>query len=326
MTGATVMLTGAGGAAIPGLIGHLRSLGYRTIAGDMRAEAAGFAFADAGYLLPAGDAPDFAETLREICAAENIRALIPLVDEELSAAAGLESESLAVIAPRRAFIDTCLDKYALMAALRAAGIAAPETRLLDESPADLGFPLVVKPRRGRGSRGLQICRDRGALDIAIDGAGDRPRDWIAQPYIEGPEFTVSAVAWRDGTLRAVVPKEVIDKRGITWRAVTRRLPAIDQLCEAVQSALRADGPFNVQLRVDAAGVPLPFEINPRYSTTTRLTLAAGIDEIGLLIAAALGQDGAAPAAWKEGVVMVRHLTESFFDEAAIAAATPRRIR
>ena len=100
---------------------------------------------------------------------------------------------------------------------------------------------------------------------------------------------MSVVVWRDGIVRAVVPKEIIDKRGITRLAVTRKNDAIDRLCRNIQERLRADGPFNVQLRLDANGTPLPFEINPRFSTTVTLTQAAGVDELGSLVDMALGR-------------------------------------
>ena len=60
-----------------------------------------------------------------------------------------------------------------------------------------------------------------------------------------------------------VPKEIIVKRGITRLAVTRRHASIDALCRRLQAALRADGPFNVQLRLHpVTGEALRFG-NPR---------------------------------------------------------------
>lgn len=321
------MLTGAGGAAVPGLIQHLKALGHRVVAGDMRTEAAGFVHADASYVLPGGLEPNFADAVGAICHREAVDALVPLVDEELVAAVGLESPGLAVIAPRAPFVELCLDKARLMEALDERGLRVPRTRLLSDGPGDLGFPLVIKPRRGRGSRGVRFCSDRDALDRAIAAADGDSANWLVQEHIEGPEFTVSAVAWRDGELHAVVPKRIIDKRGITWQAMTLKVPAIDTLCRRIQNGLTADGPFNVQLRIDdATGEPVPFEINPRFSTTVSLTIAAGVDEVGGLLAMALGGDApTVTASWRERLVMVRHITDLFLDEGAVAAKAPRSL-
>ena len=46
----------------------------------------------------------------------------------------------------------------------------------------------------------------------------------------------------------------------------------------------------------------------------------------LMAVLALGRDAGIATPWKEGVVMIRHLTESFFDEDALAAAAPRSAR
>jgi carbamoyl-phosphate synthase large subunit len=144
-----------------------------------------------------------------------------------------------------------------------------------------------------------------------------PEQLIVQKYIDGTEFTVSVTVWRDGNVQAVVPKEIICKKGITRLAVTRHNSRIDGLCRDIQERLRADGPFNVQLRLDKnSGMPLPFEINPRYSTTVSLTIAAGVDELGGLIKQATGQAGSQiNNNWREGVVLLRRTLDEFVDEA-----------
>jgi carbamoyl-phosphate synthase large subunit len=112
-----------------------------------------------------------------------------------------------------------------------------------------------------------------------------------------------------GQVRAVVPKRVICKRGITRIAVTEYSNAIDRVCREVQEKLHANGPFNVQCIIKG-GVPYIFEINPRFSTTTVLTIEAGVDEVGGLIAEAMGE----PYEWgdfQNGVTLVRR-TEHVF--------------
>jgi carbamoyl-phosphate synthase large subunit len=127
---------------------------------------------------------------------------------------------------------------------------------------------------------------------------------------------VSVVVWRDGEVQAVVPKEIIVKKGITHLAVSRRNAKIDTLCRTIQHRLRADGPFNVQLRLDEkTGEALPFEINPRFSTTISLTIASGIDELeGLIIQALGGREKYTFGEWKEGVVLLRQTMDEFLEE------------
>jgi carbamoyl-phosphate synthase large subunit len=175
---------------------------------------------------------------------------------------------------------------------------------------------VLKPRRGRGSRGVAVANDAKAFAAAVAANPYPSQALIQQEHVEGPEFTVSVTVSGDGTILGVVPKEIIVKKGITWVAVSRRNLAIEQLCREIQTKLRADGPFNVQLRLNRTGTPMAFEINPRFSTTVTLTAAAGIDEMRSLIAVAIGQEQAvADQSWREGVVLVRSLHDNFIEEA-----------
>ena len=136
---------------------------------------------------------------------------------------------------------------------------------------------------GRGSRGASRIPDVDALSQYISTSSYAPDNVIVQPFIDGTEYTVSVIITRDGLLHSVVPKRIIKKEGVTKLAVTEHVPAINSLCESIQSRFAADGPFNIQLIVDKFGNPYPFEINPRLSTSTTLTSASGVDElIGLI--------------------------------------------
>ncbi|WP_017597894.1 ATP-grasp domain-containing protein, partial [Nocardiopsis lucentensis] len=264
------MVTTAGSAPTPGTILHLREAGFRVVATDIDPAAPGLYLADRGYLVPPGDSDAFLPRMRELCARERAVAVVPLVDEELVPIAALADDGVAVLLPRAEFVATCLDKALLMRRLDAAGIGVPRTWSATDWPSDAADApggSVVKPRSGRGSRGVAVIGSREDLPRVVSEGGYAAEDLIVQERVTGPEFTVSVVVWRDGRVQAVVPKEVVLKQGVTRYAVTRRAPAVAESCRAVQSALRADGPFNVQLCLDAEGRPRIFEINPRFSST-----------------------------------------------------------
>ena len=312
----SVLLTGAGGAAVPDLITMLESKRYRVLTADMDKNAVGLYVADKGLLLPAGESDEFLPALKEICYKENVDAIIPLVDEELEKACELEKDGITVLLPKKNFISKCLDKYILMKELKKNGIAVPNTQLATDDLKNIQYPIIVKPRTGRGSRGVVYISSKEKLDAYITDYKGNLEDLLLQEYIDGTEYTVSVVVWRDSEVQAVIPKEIIYKKGITRMAITRRNKKIDQLCRVVQQCLRADGPFNVQLRLNDKGDPYIFEINPRFSTSISLTIAAGIDEINLLLEQALfGYKPKSRDDWKEGIVLLRHTTDKFIEEA-----------
>jgi len=312
----TILLTGAGGVAIPFLITSLRNKGYRVLTADMDGQAAGLFIADKSFVIPAGASLEFLPALRSICLRENVDVFIPLVDEELVAAIELERDGINVILPNIEFVKTCLDKYALMQSLYRAGISVPKTYLLHDAfdYTSCVFPMIIKPRVGRGSRGVCKVNSQEEIEKYLKNTHYTSESLLLQEYILGPEYTVSVVVWRDGNVQAVIPKEIISKRGITRLAVTRYNKLIEDLCILVQEKLHADGPFNVQLCLDDNGQPYIFEINPRFSTSVTLTMAAGIDEVGLLVDQAIS--GTIPThklAWKEGVVLMRSSQDTFVD-------------
>ncbi|WP_159942713.1 MULTISPECIES: ATP-grasp domain-containing protein [unclassified Nocardiopsis] len=317
------MVTTAGSAPTPGTILNLREQGFRVVATDVDPTAPGLYLADRGHLVPPGDSEAFLPRMRALCAEEGAAAVIPLVDEELVRVGELAKDGVAVLLPRLDFVSTCLDKYVLMRELEDAGIGVPRTWLASEWPSDAADSasggLIVKPRSGRGSRGVVVIDSVRDMARVVSEGGYAADELIVQERVPGPEYTVSVVVWRDGEVQAVVPKEVILKQGVTKYAVTRRHPEVDRVCRAVQTALRADGPFNVQLCLDDRGRPRVFEINPRFSSTASLTAAAGVDEITGLLRQAVAEGPRLTDDWREGVAMVRRWTDDFLDEEEFAA-------
>ena len=79
---------------------------------------------------------------------------------------------------------------------------------------------MLKPRSGRGSRGVAVVHDADGFASAVAANPYPLQALIQQEYVDGPEFTVSVTVSGDGTVLGVVPKEIIVKKGITWVAVS----------------------------------------------------------------------------------------------------------
>jgi carbamoyl-phosphate synthase large subunit len=288
-----VLITGGGGAGTVEILRSLRDVGnYYLITGDASPYSAGFSFADRAYVLPFGDSPEFPAAIRNIVELERPDFVIPLVDEEIPVVHRLASQekwqNIRVVAPSPQFCVDCLDKWRMFERLSDAGLPVAPTWLANAA-ASAEYPAVVKPRTGRGSRGVAYLEGPDDLARYLRQAAEAGDQYIVQKRIFGREFTTSVVTALGGPTLAVVPKEVVVKKGITQVGVTRDVPEITALGRAIQEALHADGPFNVQLVLDEARVPYVFEINPRYSTTVALTLNAGINEVAVVLDHALGR-------------------------------------
>jgi carbamoyl-phosphate synthase large subunit len=298
------------------VIAALKREGYRVIALNASPYAAPFALADACHVVPMGSDPGYDAALESILERERPDFVVPLSDEEIPRFHRVVGRRFAahtrVVGPRPEFCAAMLDKWTAMSALGAEGLPVPRTWLASDAEGCV-YPAIIKPREGRGSRGLAYLDGPRELEEYLAAAPEAPDRYVVQERVVGPEYTVSAVVALGGPTLAVVPKEVRVKRGITQVGVTREVPAIDALCRGIQDRLRADGPFNVQLILDAQGVPRVIEVNPRFSTTIVLTMAAGIDELPVVLRHAMGMDPG-PQRFRPGLMMMRHWTATYLPE------------
>ncbi|WP_262176632.1 ATP-grasp domain-containing protein [Haloarcula laminariae] len=312
---ATVLVTGVGGASGIGAVRALRETTAHDIVGvDMDADAAGLYLADAGRAIPPADADDWGPALRAVVDDYGVDVVVPTVDEELPELDALPDDVPAV-APRPGVIETALDKYATYRALDAAGHDLPRTWLASEAAAvpEDAYPLIRKPRRGRGSRGIEQVGTPADLERSLRETERPAGQVLLQEFVEGTEFTTSVVSTADDRLLSVVPKEAIEKRGSTVKGVTRDQAAVREACRDIAATLSPSGPMNVQQIVADDGTPYTIEINPRFSSTACLTVEAGVNELDLLIRDALGEPVAAPDGYDAGVYFLRYDTHVFVE-------------
>jgi carbamoyl-phosphate synthase large subunit len=310
-----VLLTGGGGAGTIAVIHALKELGYEVVTADATVHSAGLRFAHRGFVIPFGADPAFEGAMREMLRSERPAFVVPLVDEEIPVVHRLvarEFPDVRVVAPRLPFCEVTLDKWAMHEQLSAAKISVARSWLASDA-ADCIYPAVVKPRVGRGSRGLAYLEKPAELAAYLAQASHGADQYVVQERAFGAEYTTSVVVGLDNALLAVVPKEVNSKKGITQVGTTRRSPAIESLCRSIQETLRPHGPFNVQLVLRADGIPVIFEINPRYSTTVALTLAAGVNEVDEVIRHAQGKEPIS-LQFEPDLVMLRYPTQLYVKE------------
>jgi carbamoyl-phosphate synthase large subunit len=233
---------------------------------------------------PLGNDHRFAAATAELCATLGIDLLVPAVDEELPHSESIAklAQSLAIMTPAPDYIKTMLDKLAMADLLRALGLPVPRT-VTFERIAEIGFPCFAKPRQGRGSRGVQTLRNAEAAAAYRTLSGLADDQIVVQDLLEGQEYTVMMAADRDARLHAVVPVKVHVKRGITLRAQTDANQTVINACANIHRAAPTPGCYNIQLCLTGDNRVMPFEINPRISTTFCLGVAAGIDPIAIFL-------------------------------------------
>lgn len=289
-------------------------LDARIIATDLRPElSAACALADVAYPVPRVTDPDYPAALLDICKREDVRLVIPTIDTELmplaQARSLFEEQGIHVNVASTDFVGIARDKLTTAQRLQDAGIPTPRTatRLPLDDATGLHAPVIIKPRDGSSSNGLQIVRTEAELaDIAL------PANSIVQELLEGPEFTVNTFYDRAGNFRAAIPHRRIETRGGEMsKGRTERHAEFTAIAESMRNvATGVRGVFCFQGMLTAAG-PVIFEINARFGGGYPLAHHAGGTFARWLIEEALGRECTAADTWRSDVTALRYDMEVY---------------
>lgn len=278
-----LLFTGGGGAGSEALYRQLNGK-YDVYFADADIEAKPYGIPSSNWFqIPYAVTPKFVDTVRELCKTLRIDLLIPGVDEELQVIADAkETFDCELLMPTSDFINIHLDKLTSNKHLEKSGVPVPRTELPSQHSL-LDFPCIIKPRRGRGSKGVAAVHSEKELDAHILLSRMHPDDFIMQELMTGQEYTVMMLADKRGRLSAVVPIKVSLKKGITIRAETVYSESIIEACVKIHDAYMVPGYYNIQLIETGLGEIMPFELNPRISTTACLALASGVNFIDIYL-------------------------------------------
>ncbi|MDQ3621037.1 MAG: ATP-grasp domain-containing protein [Verrucomicrobiota bacterium] len=319
----TLLITGVGGPLGQALIKAARrsAVPCRVLGSDRVWLSIGLDWVDKAYVIPdSTHGEEYIRAIREICEAEKASLVLPGSDGELQvlsdhAATLQESTGAVVVASPPAVLRVAMDKWETCRFLEHAGLNFPRSAQLQDNDAverlvqEFGFPLIAKPRRGSGSRGLYKLRTRADLEYLKS----LPGEIILQEYLQPDEeeYTVAVYTLKEGgTVGSISFKREL-LAGNTYRAWVSQNAAVQAEAEAVVEALRPSGPCNVQLRLTARGA-VTFEINSRFSGTTAMRAHFGYNEVEMAIRdLVLGEPVPKPIV-KSGIAM-RFWDESYFD-------------
>ena len=267
--------------------GHaLRRPGFsgNVVTTDLNWLSPGLYFGDRHYIAPLTTDPGYIPLIRSICENENIRLLIPTIDDELPIF-GRHRDEFEEIGVRVAVSGeqtglVCNDKHASYHFFRERGIPFARTWLPEELEREsLKYPLFLKPRSGRGSVGAFTIKNKRELDFFLGYVPDA----VIQEFLAGTEYTIDVLADFEGRIISVVPRErMVVRSGVSDRGRTFQHPGLIELAIETSRAIELRGPANVQVKLkdDAAVI---FEVNPRFSGGIPLTIAAGADFPGWLV-------------------------------------------
>lgn len=313
MAALTILRTGVGSLPSISTLKSLQKEGVKVVGVDADKYAVGFYFCHASYQVPMADDPQYIPMLLEICEQERVDAVLAAVDEELVVLSKqrhrFEERGILIVAPSLEVVEICFDKWLTYQFFIQHDIPTPETQDALELDLDMiSFPALIKPRYGRGSRGIYKVDSIEELIFFRQ----RVKSPLLQTYLCGQEYTIDLLADLDGSIITVVPRQRLSTvAGISNKGRTVYHQGMISQAQKIAKRLNLTGPSNMQCFLQPSGQIKFTEINPRLAGSVALSEAAGARIIPNLVKLIKGEKVEENSQFEEGVLMLRFWEERF---------------
>jgi carbamoyl-phosphate synthase large subunit len=297
------------------IVTAFRRAGATAIATDIDQLAPALYHADHRALVPRVDDFGYVGALCDLVALHDVRLIVPLTDLDhvVLAQARDELAPAVVLVPDEETSARCADKYLAHQFFGERGIGTPPTWLPTELPGDLRFPVLVKARKGFGSRHIYRADNATELEFFLRYTS---AESMVQRVCSGVEFSIDVFCDLDGRCVAAIPRTMIEsKGGESIKGMTIKDADLMEFARAVSEELRIVGPANVQCFREPDGELQVTDVNPRFGGGFPLPTAAGSRYPELALALANGETLEPRLGdFREGVVMTRFFSQVILEE------------
>lgn len=279
---------------------------------DMQLSAPALSVADVVEQVPSVDSDDYIDQTLTICRKYNVNVVISLNDLELPVLAKsrelFEDMGIKLVVSSQYVIDICFDKYKTAEYVLSLGLKTPKT-FIDYKEAlnairngELIFPLVLKPRWGSGSIGIEFVDNLDEMEMVYNmllkkikegilSAASKGNDYIlVQEKISGLEYGLDIMNDLCGRNVAVSVKQKLSMRaGETDKAVTVDNVDVRNIGKIIGSELKHIGNLDCDI-LERDGEYYVLELNPRFGGGYPFSHEAGVNMPKAIIEWSKGND------------------------------------
>jgi len=284
----TVLVLGVGGNVSQGILKALAlsKLPCRVVGACIGSGSAGLYMVERAYISPRADDQSFIEWLINVCHSEDVKAVLsgvePILDvlachanlirEHTGAICIVSSPECLAIGNDKLLTCKWLEKNRFNFPHYA---DAQDKVALEALVSECGYPLIAKPRWGKGSQDQIKIRHPREMEIIANQPG-----YVVQEYLGDPEseYTVGCFSDCQGRVRGAIVMQRELLQGTTYRVVLGEFKEIRNEAVRIAAALKPIGSCNIQLRM-SHDCPTCFEINTRFSGTTPIRAHFGFNEV-----------------------------------------------
>ena len=269
------------------------------IATDMQLSAPALSAADIAVQVPAVYADDYIDKTIQVCKQYDVSAVLSLNDLDLPILSEhrgrFEEIGVRLIVSDQRVIDICFDKYKTAQFIESIGLKSPRT-FVDYQEAqkaiesgELSFPLVLKPRWGSGSIGIEFVKNQVELEEVYSHLFKKIKETclatasvgteyiLIQEKIEGPEYGLDVMNDLEGNNVGVSVKHKLAMRaGETDKAETEYNETVREMGKTIGSELRHIANLDVDI-LERDGEYYVLELNPRFGGGFPFSYEAGVN-------------------------------------------------
>ncbi|KOP71072.1 hypothetical protein AMS60_23755 [Bacillus sp. FJAT-21945] len=250
---------------------ELQKVNGKVIAVDCDSTAPALHFADVYEVVPRIDDLRYIDYLKKVCKKYKITGILSLIDPELSLLANyveeFEKEGIYVIVSDKQIVETCFDKYSTSQILGSHGLPCIPTYInieeviCDLTVGKLEFPLIIKPRKGSASIGINKVYTMEELLIYKN----ETEELVIQPFVNGQEYGVDCYIdiFSRKPVNMFMKKKIMMRAGETDKSISVRDNDLKQLIERLVYVLNPLGPIDIDCFLTKGGFVIS-EINPRF--------------------------------------------------------------
>lgn len=264
---------------------------------------------------------NYIKSILQICEKEQIDTVFPSWDPHVYLFAKnkerLEKAGILVPVPDYDTVMDALDKYKTIRKAEEAGFPCPKTYLAESDDdlkrisAEVGFPLMIRPRFTAESQGMDIASNVDELLQKVRRISAKHGIPMIQEYIPGREkLLFFLILDRDGDLKSVFFPKVLRvcirmQRDASAACESAEPHPIYHVAAKVARNLGWWGAVTFQAKVDARDqLPKFIEINGRLGTTLWYRTELGINEPWICLKIARGETVQAAAPYPVGTLLL----------------------
>lgn len=275
-----ILVSGCGGDIGQNIIRILKSFDFinNIIGTDINENHYGLKISDLFFKVSKVYETNYLNEISDIILKNKIQLWIPASEPELRFFTNnplfLEIIKIPILMASREARKVGFDKFETINFLKQIGLSAPQTFLLkdiESMPCSRG---IIKDRFGAGSKNIFLCEHVNDFYYLKN----KFPNFIFQEYIDSNDEFTCGIYKHKNFRENIIFKRVLSG-GYTSYAEKIENDAIFSLLNTISDSEKINGAINVQLRLSEDGVPLVFEINPRFSSTVGFRHLAGFQDL-----------------------------------------------